>query len=108
MRPFPPPYLGNEAFYKESSHSKSYSYLEDLKLLFETLFENLGKKLRVHLGFFEYEISTFCNTKTDPLSNATLCQNLKAIGEELSEISDYVQTNIYIFVYIDYNARYKQ
>ena len=33
--------------------------------------------------------------------NATLCQNFKAIGEELSEISGYVQTNIYIFIYID-------
>ena len=30
-----------------------------------------------------------------------MCQNFKAIGEELSEISDYVQTNIYIFIYID-------
>ena len=30
-----------------------------------------------------------------------LCQNFKAISEELSEISDYVQTNIYIFIYID-------
>ena len=33
--------------------------------------------------------------------NATLCQNFKAIGEELSEITCYVQTNIYIFIYID-------
>ena len=31
-----------------------------------------------------------------------LCQNFKAIGEELSEIAGYVQTNIYIFIYIDY------
>ena len=33
--------------------------------------------------------------------NATLCQNFKAIGEELSEITGHVQTNIYIFIYID-------
>ena len=39
--------------------------------------------------------------KCVPYSYATLCQNFKAIGEELSEISDYVQTNIYIFIYID-------
>ena len=38
---------------------------------------------------------------TLPYANATLCQNFKAIGEELSEISGYVQTNIYIFIYID-------
>ena len=34
-------------------------------------------------------------------SNGTLCQNFKAIGEELSEITGHVQTNIYIFIYID-------
>jgi hypothetical protein len=39
--------------------------------------------------------------KTREYSNATLCQNFKAIGEELSEIEP-VQTNIYIFIYIDY------
>ena len=38
---------------------------------------------------------------TLPYANATLCQNFKAIGEELSEITGYVQTNIYIFIYID-------
>ena len=43
--------------------------------------------------------------KTLPYANATLCQNFKAIGEELSEISDYVQTNIYIFIYIDIGER---
>jgi hypothetical protein len=40
--------------------------------------------------------------KTRAYSNATLCQNFKAIGEELSEIQEPVQTNIYIFIYIDY------
>ena len=30
-----------------------------------------------------------------------LCQIFKAIGEELLDISDFVQTNIYIFIYID-------
>jgi hypothetical protein len=39
--------------------------------------------------------------KTRAYSNATLCQNFKAIGEELSEILEPVQTNIYIFIYID-------
>ena len=39
--------------------------------------------------------------KTLPYANATLCQNFKAIGDELSEISGYVQTNLYIFIYID-------
>jgi hypothetical protein len=29
-------------------------------------------------------------------SNATLCQNFEAIGEELSEIQDFEQTNVYI------------
>jgi hypothetical protein len=33
--------------------------------------------------------------------NATLCQNFEAIGEGLSEIKDFEQTNIYIFIYID-------
>ena len=28
------------------------------------------------------------------------CINFKAIGEELSEISGYVQMNIYIYIYI--------
>ena len=39
---------------------------------------------------------------TLPYANSTLCQNFKAIGEELSEISGYVQTNIYVFIYIDW------
>jgi hypothetical protein len=30
-----------------------------------------------------------------------LCQNFKAIGEELSEFWGQVQTDIYIFIYID-------
>ena len=37
-------------------------------------------------------------------ANATLCQNFKAIGEGLSEITCYVQTNIYIFIYIDFGV----
>jgi hypothetical protein len=32
---------------------------------------------------------------------STLCQNFKAIGEELLEILDFEQTKIYIFIYID-------
>ena len=43
---------------------------------------------------------------TLPFANATLCQNFKAIGEELSEITCYVQTNIYIFIYIDSRVNY--
>ena len=46
-----------------------------------------------------YIIGTYI--KTLPYANATLCQNFKAIGEEVSEITGYVQTNIYIFIYID-------
>ena len=43
-RPFPTPYLGNEGFYRDSLHRKSYSYFEDLQLLFETFYEILEQK----------------------------------------------------------------
>lgn len=33
--------------------------------------------------------------------NATQSVKLKATGEELSEISSFVKTNIYVFIYID-------
>ena len=48
-------------------------------------------------------ISTVYNVYilTLPYANGMLCQNFKAIGEEVSEITGYVQTNIYIFIYID-------
>jgi hypothetical protein len=39
--------------------------------------------------------------KTPAHSPATLCQYCKAIGEKLSAIYDFEQTNIYIFIYID-------
>ena len=38
---------------------------------------------------------------TLPYANAMFCQNFKLIGEELSEISGYIQTHIYIFIYVD-------
>jgi hypothetical protein len=37
-------------------------------------------------------------------SNATLCQNFKAIGEELSEFRGQVQTDIYVFIFIDFDG----
>jgi hypothetical protein len=39
-------------------------------------------------------------TKARAYSKATLFQNFKAIGELLSEVLDFEQTNIYIFPYI--------
>lgn len=37
-------------------------------------------------------------------SNEMLCENVKALGKQLSEILDFEQTHIHIFNYIDYSG----
>jgi hypothetical protein len=45
-----------------------------------------------------HRVSLTLYIKTHAYSIAMLCQNFKAIGEELSDLLDFEQTNTYIFI----------